>query len=359
MSNIGIYGAGMLGRNIVRKLLLGWLGSTSEVVGVSDPNTTVEKFIYFLLHDTRYPEDCRALREGYGTVTVTDEGAYSMIDFSGLLGHKYFYFSSDENPNWNEIHAEIVIDCTGTSSDSLNQHLSNGAQFVIGNSFNTSVYPTVAYGVNTGDLTSSDSIIGLPKADDLVCSLVLGALNLGGGDLINATVTSITSYPNGGYTQDSIFANNSTLYVNGRSTSFNIVATGQSAGRTAGRVIAAYNGKITGEVITVPVNECGLVRIAVRSNDGVEKFLGYLESGAADSHGLDKGVEFSTSRSFSQGYSVSSDVIGNSKCSIDTIPTTPVDIHGVYEYTINVWYDEIALLTAQNIYLADFVSTLN
>ncbi len=144
MTKIGINGFGRIGRIAFR---IASQRENIEIVAVNDL-LDVEHLAYLLKYDS---------------VHGKFDGTIEVKDGNLIINGKKVRVSSEKNPEnlkWDEVGAEIIIDCTGifTEMDKASAHLKSGAKKVV-ISAPSKTAPMFVMGVNHKQIKDTDAII--------------------------------------------------------------------------------------------------------------------------------------------------------------------------------------------------------
>lgn len=250
---IAINGLGVLGRKILRMFLengkfTDTIYSTDDIqlAGVNDryPLSTAK---YLLQHDTVYGKINNVSIEPVGE--YPDE--YLYMNGNTIPYHCYGFGAKKSDGTayewsdlpWSEIGAEVVIDCTGTSSLSLlQQHIQAGARYVIACEGSSLVDTSVArfvWGLNTGLYTSEHKISVCPSGDAIASTVLAKYLN-DSYTIENGIFENIVSYTNLNNLQDSNLSKTEPQV--GRAGAWNIIPRFSPISRTLGYVVPQLNG---------------------------------------------------------------------------------------------------------------------
>lgn len=246
MTKIGINGFGRIGRIAFR---IASQHSDVEVVAVNDL-LDVDHLAYLLEYDSvhgKYP----------GTISV-DNGNL-------VVDGKTIRVSSERNPEnlkWDEVEAEIVVDCTGIFKelDSANAHIKSGAKKVV-ISAPSKTAPMFVMGVNHHEVKVTDTIVSNASCTTN-CLAPLAKIiddNLGIVEGLMTTVHSVTA------TQFTVDQPSSKNYRLGRSGMNNIIPTSTGAAVAVTKVIPSLDGKLTGMAFRVPTVDVSVVDLTVRT----------------------------------------------------------------------------------------------
>lgn len=246
MTKIGINGFGRIGRIAFR---IASQHNDIEVVAVNDL-LDVDHLAYLLEYDSvhgRYP----------GTIEVKDGQL--------VVDGRTIRVTAERNPKdlkWNDVNAEIVVDCTGifTDLDSASAHIEAGAKKVV-ISAPSKTAPMFVMGVNHQDVKSTDTIISnascttnclapLAKIIDDEYGIVEGLMT---------TIHSLTA------TQSTVDQPSKKNYRLGRSGVNNIIPSTTGAAVAVTKVIPALKGKLTGMAFRVPTVDVSVVDLTVRT----------------------------------------------------------------------------------------------
>lgn len=239
---IAINGLGVLGRKILRMFLENGsfestIGSPNDIqlVCVNDqyPLSTAK---YLLQHDTVYGK--------INNYRITSSGEYPKEELE-FNGDTLSYFCYGVDIPWGDVGAEVVIDCTGTTSLSrLQQHLNMGAQYVIacegGSSWVDSSVGRFVWGINTGFYTSEHKISVCPSGDAIASAVLAKYLN-DSYTIQNGIFENIVSYTNLNNLQDSNLSKTEPQV--GRAGAWNIIPRFSNVSRTLHRIVPILNGK--------------------------------------------------------------------------------------------------------------------
>jgi len=249
MIKIGINGFGRIGRIAFR---IASQREDVEIVAVNDL-LEVKHLAYLLEYDSvhgKYP----------GTVAVKD--GHLSVD-----GRK-IRVSAERNPEdlkWDEVGADIVMDCTGifTDMEGAGKHLKAGAKKVVVSAPSKDI-PMFVMGVNHDKVKASDKIVSnascttnclapLAKIIDDNLTIVEGLMT---------TVHATTA------TQMTVDGPSKKDFRAGRSALLNIIPASTGAAKAVGKVIPKLDGKLTGMAFRVPTADVSVVDLTVRTEKG-------------------------------------------------------------------------------------------
>ena len=246
MTKIGINGFGRIGRIAFR---IASQHKDIEVVAVNDL-LDVDHLAYLLQYDSvhgKYP----------GTVAVKDGDL--------IVDGRTIRVTAERNPKdlkWNDISADIVVDCTGifTDLDTASAHIEAGAKKVV-ISAPSKTAPMFVMGVNHQDLKPTDTIVSnascttnclapLAKIIDDEYGIVEGLMT---------TIHALTA------TQSTVDQPSRKNYRLGRSGVNNIIPSTTGAAVAVTKVIPSLKGKLTGMAFRVPTVDVSVVDLTVRT----------------------------------------------------------------------------------------------
>ncbi len=246
MTKIGINGFGRIGRIAFR---IAAQNDNVEVVGVNDL-LDVDHLAYLLKYDSvhgKYP----------GTVKV--EGGHLVVD------GKTVRVSAERNPEdlkWDEVGADIVIDCTGifTTKESAAGHIKAGARKVVISAPSKDA-PMFVMGVNHMDVKPEDTVVSNASCTTNCLAPMAKVIddNLGIVEGLMTTVHAATS------TQHTVDSPSRKNYRIGRSAILNIIPTSTGAAVAVTKVIPSLKGKLTGMAFRVPTADVSVVDLTVRT----------------------------------------------------------------------------------------------
>tara|TARA_R100001369_G_scaffold75871_4_gene104946 strand:+ start:1750 stop:2745 length:996 start_codon:yes stop_codon:yes gene_type:complete len=246
MTKIAINGFGRIGRIAFR---IASQRDDIEIVAVNDL-VDIDHLAYLLEFDSihgRFP----------GTVSVENN--------SLVVNGKKIRVTSEKNPEnlkWNNVGAEMVIDCTGVfkEKDKAGAHLKGGAKKVVISAPSKSV-PMFVMGVNHTDVKPEDNIVSNASCTTNCLAPMAKLINdkLGIVEGLMTTVHSVTASQ---FTVDQPSKKN---YRVGRNALRNIIPTTTGAAVAVTKVIPDLEGKLTGMAFRVPTADVSVVDLTVRT----------------------------------------------------------------------------------------------
>jgi glyceraldehyde 3-phosphate dehydrogenase len=267
---IGINGYGRIGRNVLRALYEGIHVDEIKIVAINDlgdANTNA--------HLTRF--DTVHGRFG-GEVSV--DGDAMIVD-----GNRIRVFAQRDPAKlpWGELGAEIVLECSGlfTSKVKAAAHLIGGAKKVlISAPGGSDVDATIVYGVNHGELKSSQTVVSNASCTTNCLVPLAKVLNDAMG-ITAGVMTTVHSYTNDQVLTDVYH----TDLRRARSATHSMIPTKTGAASAVGLVLPALKGKLDGFSIRVPTINVSLVDLSfIAARATSVEAINALMKGAVD-HG--------------------------------------------------------------------------
>lgn len=245
MTRIGINGFGRIGRLAFR---IASQNKDVEVVGINDL-LDVDHLAYLLKYDSVHGKY-------QGEISVT--GGKLIVDGRTIR------VSAERNPEdlkWNEIGADIILDCTGIFKevDSASAHLKAGAKKVV-ISAPSKTAPMFVMGVNHKDAKANDTIVSCASCTTNclapLAKIIHDKVGIVEGLMTTVHATTSTQLtvdgPKGGYRK-------------GRSALNNIIPASTGAAIAVTKVIPELDGKLTGMAFRVPTADVSVVDLTVRT----------------------------------------------------------------------------------------------
>jgi len=246
------------------------------------------------------------------------------------------------------INDALVIDNTGvfTNKEALGRHLkSKGVSKVILTAPGAEI-PNIVYGVNHKtdvDLSSHDILSAAScTTNAIVPILKVIHDNLG---IEKGHIETVHAYTN----DQNLLDNMHKKTRRGRSAAINMVITETGAGKAVTKVIPDLANKLTANAVRVPTpnGSLAIMNLSVEKGTNIEEVNTILRKAALEGELVNQ-IYFGT-----DAETVSSDIIGNSCCSVYDSPATLIspDKKNVVLY---VWYDNEFGYTKQVIRLAKY-----
>lgn len=292
MTKIGINGFGRIGRLAFRVAVE---RPDLEVVGINDL-ISPDYMAYMLKYDST---------QGKFKGTVSVEGGNLIVN------GKKIRVTAEKDPanlKWNEVGAEIVLECTGlflTQSDGQ-KHITAGAKKVVFSAPAKDDTPTFVMGVNDKKLTAQHTIVSNASCTTNCLAPIAKVLNdkFGIAEGLMSTVHAVTA------TQKTVDGPSAKDWRGGRGGFSNIIPSSTGAAKAVALVIPELKGKLTGMSFRVPVADVSVVDLTVRlekpaSYEDIKKVMKEASEGEL------KGI-----LGYTEDEVVSQDFIGDSRTSI-------------------------------------------
>lgn len=257
---IGINGFGRIGRMVFRAIAKDF--TDMEVVGIND------------LLDADYLEYMLK----YDSVHGRFDGDVSVKDGNLIVDGRSIRLTAERNPadlKWDEVGADIVIDCTGffLTTESCQAHIDAGAKKVVQSApAKDSATPMYVYGVNHNEY-AGQTIVSAASCTTNCLAPVAKVLNDNFGIKrgLMTTVHAATA------TQKTVDGPSNKDWRGGRGILENIIPSSTGAAKAVGKVLPELNGKLTGMAFRVPTSDVSVVDLTVE----LEKDASYEEICAA------------------------------------------------------------------------------
>jgi glyceraldehyde 3-phosphate dehydrogenase len=330
-TKIGINGFGRIGRIAFR---IASERNDVEVVAINDL-LDVDHLAYLLKYDSVH---------GRFNGTVEIEGGNLVVN------GKTVRITAEKNPEdlkWDEVGAEIVMDCTGifTTKDTAAKHLTAGAKKVVISAPSKDA-PMFVMGVNHQDITADDKVVSNASCTTN-CLAPLAKIVDDEFGLVEGLMTTIHATT---ATQMTVDGPSKKDWRGGRSALLNIIPSSTGAAKAVGKVIPKLDGKLTGMAFRVPTADVSVVDLTVRT----EKAASYEEIKAAfkkASEGAYKGI-----LSYTEEQVVSQDFVSNAYvCNFDA--GAGIALNDNF-FKLVAWYDNEYGYSAKLVDLSAHVASL-
>jgi glyceraldehyde 3-phosphate dehydrogenase len=285
---VGINGFGRIGRMAFRAISKDF--PDLEVVAIND-----------LLEP-----DYLAYMLKYDSVHGNFKGDIKVDGNNLVVNGKKIRLTAEKDPvnlKWNEVGADIVLECTGffLDDESCQAHIKAGAKKVVMSAPSKDKTPMFVYGVNHTTY-KGETIVSAASCTTNCLAPVAKVLNDGWGIKrgLMTTVHAATA------TQKTVDGPSSKDWRGGRGILENIIPSSTGAAKAVGVVLPELNKKLTGMAFRVPTSDVSVVDLTVELN----KEADYKEICAAMKAAADgplKGVLGYTDEKV-----VSTDFVGNS-----------------------------------------------
>jgi glyceraldehyde 3-phosphate dehydrogenase len=245
---VGINGFGRIGRMVFRAVAKDF--KDIEIVAIND-----------LLEP-----DYLAYMLKYDSVHGRFNGDVSIDGENMVVNGKKIRLSAVKDPaalKWNEVGADIVIDCTGffLTKESCQAHITAGAKKVVQSAPSKDDTPMFVYGVNHTKY-AGEAIVSAASCTTNCLAPVAKVLNDNWGIKrgLMTTVHAATA------TQKTVDGPSNKDWRGGRGILENIIPSSTGAAKAVGKVIPELNKKLTGMAFRVPTSDVSVVDLTVELN---------------------------------------------------------------------------------------------
>ncbi|NJW51313.1 type I glyceraldehyde-3-phosphate dehydrogenase [Salinimicrobium oceani] len=330
-TKIGINGFGRIGRIAFR---IASEREDVEIVAINDL-LDVDHLAYLLKYDS---------------VHGKFNGSVEIEEGNLVVNGKPIRITAERNPEdlkWDEIGAEIVLDCTGifTTKETAAKHLTAGAKKVVISAPSKDA-PMFVMGVNHKEIKPEDTIVSNASCTTN-CLAPLAKIVDDEFGLVEGLMTTIHATT---ATQMTVDGPSKKDWRGGRSALLNIIPSSTGAAKAVGKVIPKLDGKLTGMAFRVPTADVSVVDLTVRT----EKAATYEEVKAAfkkASEGAYKGV-----LSYTEEQVVSQDFVSNDfVCNFDA--EAGIALNDNF-FKLVAWYDNEYGYSSKLIDLSAYVASL-
>ncbi len=240
---IAINGYGRIGRNVLRAIYEAGRTDEVEVVAINDlgdANTNAHLTQYDTAHG-KFP----------GTVSV--DGDYLVVNGDRIR------CLAERDPAklpWGELGVEVVLECTGffNTGPKARAHIEGGAKKVVLSAPGKDIDRTIVFGVNEGELKSSDTIISNASCTTNCLAPMAKALHAKVG-IEKGLMTTIHAFTNDQVLTDVYHSD----LRRARSAVMSMIPTKTGAAAAVGLVLPELNGKLDGFAIRVPTINVSIV----------------------------------------------------------------------------------------------------
>jgi len=245
---VGINGFGRIGRMVFRAVAKDF--KDIEIVAIND-----------LLEP-----DYLAYMLKYDSVHGRFNGDVSVDGGNMVVNGKKIRLTAERDPanlKWNEVGADIVIDCTGffLTTESCQAHIKAGAKKVVQSAPSKDDTPMFVYGVNHAKY-AGEAIVSAASCTTNCLAPVAKVLhdNWGIKRGLMTTVHAATA------TQKTVDGPSMKDWRGGRGILENIIPSSTGAAKAVGKVIPELNKKLTGMAFRVPTSDVSVVDLTVELN---------------------------------------------------------------------------------------------
>jgi glyceraldehyde 3-phosphate dehydrogenase len=256
---VGINGFGRIGRMVFRAVAKDF--QDMEIVGIND------------LLDADY----LAYMLKYDSVHGRFDGDVAVDGNNLVVNGKTIRLTSERDPanlKWDEVGAEIVIDCTGffLTTETCQAHIDAGAKKVVQSAPAKDNTPMFVYGVNHNEYAGQNIVSAASCTTNCLAPMakVIND-NFGIKRGLMTTVHAATA------TQKTVDGPSMKDWRGGRGILENIIPSSTGAAKAVGIVLPELNGKLTGMAFRVPTSDVSVVDLTCE----LEKSATYEEICAA------------------------------------------------------------------------------
>ncbi|MEW6415691.1 MAG: type I glyceraldehyde-3-phosphate dehydrogenase [Pseudomonadota bacterium] len=242
---VGINGFGRIGRMVFRAVAKDFPGI--KIVAINDL-LDADYLAYMLKYDSVH---------GRFNGDIKVEGGNMVVN------GKKIRLTAERDPanlKWNEVGADIVIDCTGffLTTESCQAHLKAGAKKVVQSAPSKDDTPMFVYGVNH-ETYAGQAIVSAASCTTNCLAPIAKVLhdNWGIKRGLMSTVHAATA------TQKTVDGPSAKDWRGGRGILENIIPSSTGAAKAVGKVLPALNGKLTGMAFRVPTSDVSVVDLTV------------------------------------------------------------------------------------------------
>lgn len=240
-TKVGINGFGRIGRMVFRAVAKDF--TDMEIVGIND------------LLDAEY----LAYMLKYDSVHGRFDGDVAVDGNNLVVNGKTIRLTAERNPadlKWDEVGADIVIDCTGffLTTETCQAHIDAGAKKVVQSAPAKDKTPMFVYGVNH-NAYAGQSIVSAASCTTNCLAPMAKVLNdkYGIKRGLMTTVHAATA------TQKTVDGPSMKDWRGGRGILENIIPSSTGAAKAVGVVLPELNGKLTGMAFRVPTSDVSVV----------------------------------------------------------------------------------------------------
>ena len=245
---IGINGFGRIGRMAFRAISKDF--PELEVVAIND-----------LLEP-----DYLAYMLKYDSVHGNFKGDIAVDGHNLVVNGKKIRLTAEKDPvnlKWNEVGADIVLECTGffLEDETCQAHIKAGAKKVVMSAPSKDKTPMFVYGVNHNNY-KGEIIVSAASCTTNCLAPVAKVLNDNWGIKrgLMTTVHAATA------TQKTVDGPSKKDWRGGRGILENIIPSSTGAAKAVGKVLPELNGKLTGMAFRVPTSDVSVVDLTVELN---------------------------------------------------------------------------------------------
>ncbi|MBD3669178.1 MAG: type I glyceraldehyde-3-phosphate dehydrogenase [Gammaproteobacteria bacterium] len=242
---VGINGFGRIGRMAFRAIAKDF--KDIEVVGIND------------LLDPEY----LAYMLKYDSVHGRFDGDISVDGNNMVVNGKKIRLTAERDPanlKWDEIGADLVIECTGffLTEETCQKHIEAGAKKVVQSAPSKDDTPMFVYGVNHTDYAGQAIVSAASCTTNCLAPMAKVIHDKWGIKRgLMTTVHAATA------TQKTVDGPSQKDWRGGRGILENIIPSSTGAAKAVGKVLPDLNGKLTGMAFRVPTSDVSVVDLTV------------------------------------------------------------------------------------------------
>jgi glyceraldehyde 3-phosphate dehydrogenase len=282
--------------------------------------------------------------------TVIEDLANKSLVINGQIVHM-IDASNPEDIDYTQfgINNALIIDNTGvfTNREQLSRHLqAKGVSKVLLTAPGKEV-PNIVYGINQGTLDiENENIFSAASCTTNAISPILKVVNDKFG-VVKGHIETVHAYTN----DQNLLDNMHKKVRRGRSAAINMVITSTGAGSAVTKVIPDLKDKLTANAVRVPTPNGSLAILSLELGKGtsVEDVNAAIKDAALNGELVNQ-IHYSFDPEL-----VSSDIIGNTCCSVFDSNATIASVDGK-NVVLYAWYDNEFGYTKQVIRLAKYIS---
>ena len=242
---VGINGFGRIGRMVFRAAVKDF--QDIEVVAINDL-LEPEYLAYMLKHDS---------------VHGRFKGDVSVNGNNLVVNGKTIRLTAEKDPanlKWDEVGADIVIECTGffLTKETCQKHIDAGAKKVVQSAPSKDDTPMYVYGVNH-ETYGGEAIVSAASCTTNGLAPVAKVLN----DAFGIKRGLMTTVHAATATQKTVDGPSNKDWRGGRGILENIIPSSTGAAKAVGKVIPSLNKKLTGMAFRVPTSDVSVVDLTV------------------------------------------------------------------------------------------------
>jgi len=328
---LGINGFGRIGRIAFR---IAVSRPDIQVVGINDL-LSVEHLAYLLKYDSVHGRF-------QGTIEVKNGNL--------VVNGNEIRVTAERNPEdlkWNEVGADVVLDCTGifTTLEKAQAHIKAGAKKVAISAPSADA-PMFVMGVNHKKITAKDTIVSNASCTTN-CLAPLAKVIHDKFGIVEGLMTTVHAATATQFTVDGPSKKDFRL---GRASLNNIVPASTGAAKAVGKVIPELNGKLTGMAFRVPTVDVSVVDLTCR----LEKGASFDEVKAALKHASEN--ELKGILGYTEEGVVSQDFVSEPKTSTFDANAS-IGLNDNFVKLIS-WYDNEYGYSAKLVDLAQYINNI-